>query len=111
MDENSKDAEIRARVSPDMHKELAAIAHSRGEKLPVILREAVTEYLAKRITGHTGKYPAPGTTALLHTLQEQPEVANTLIALGRLLSASPAAVPPPDGSYGGGKKPRRKPSK
>lgn len=109
MEENSKDAEIRARVSPDMHKELAAIATSRGEKLPVILREAVAEYLAKRVTAPPGKYPTPSTSALLHTLQEQPDVANTLIALGRLLSASPAAVPP-DGSYPGGK-PRRKPSK
>lgn len=86
MEEQSKDAEVRARVTGSMFDQLTKIAEDRHEQLPVILREALLEYLARRsATGHT-KYPLPGAEALMEILRDQPEVAKTLIALGRVLS-------------------------
>lgn len=42
----SKEETIRARVSPEMHAALEAIAAERGESMSIILREAVRVYLA-----------------------------------------------------------------
>ena len=84
MEETSKDAEIRARVTAEMHQQLSAIASGRGEQLPVILREAVAEYLARRATKPV---VFPSSNALLDALRDRPDVADTLIALGRVLKA------------------------
>lgn len=102
LESDSKDGgEVRARVTLDQFSALKTIADSRGEKLPVIIREACAEYLARRLA-KGGK--SPGAEALLQTLQDQPEVAETLIALGRLLSASTKASP-------AAKHPRPRPSR
>lgn len=58
--------------------------------MPVIVREALTEYLAKRAATSTSKYPEPGTESLLQILRDQPDVAQTLLALGRLLKPTTA---------------------
>lgn len=111
LESDSKDGgEVRARVTLDQFSALKAIADGRGEKLPVIVREACAEYLARRAAGAAGKYPAPGAAALLQTLQDQPEVAETLIALGRLLSAPAKPAAASAAAYGKQKKPG-KPSK
>ena len=88
MDENSKDAEVRARVPQSTYNELARIAKGRGEQLPVILREALNEYLAKRMAIASGSYAIPGGQELVQSLKDRPDVAATLLAIGRLLSAT-----------------------
>lgn len=85
MEDNSKDAEVRARVPSEMHSALSEIARGRGEQLPVILREALSEYLARRAASAAGKYPEPGAEALMQILRDQPDVAKTLIAIGNML--------------------------
>jgi len=92
MEENSKGAEVRARVTSDMLNELTAIAKGRGEQLPVVIREALNEYLARRVATAGTAQAVPGSDALRQILKDQPEVANALLALGRLLSSSPLSA-------------------
>lgn len=77
MDNNSKDAEVRARVPLDMFDALKRIADSRGEQLPVIAREAFAEYLAKRLSAGSPSERE----AMMRVLSEKPEVAKALLDL------------------------------
>jgi hypothetical protein len=99
MEETTKGAEVRARVTETHFAQLAAIAKGRGEQLPVIVREAIAEYL-----GRHALTPGVG-PALLDALRDRPDVAELLITLGRVLQASPA----PTVTYGKGQK-KSKPS-
>lgn len=105
MDDNSKDAEIRARVTLEMYQGLKTVADGRGEQLPVIVREAVAEYLAKRLVTAGTQYPAAGADQLQQILRDKPELANLLMGLGRLLSAGAPVGATVVSSYG---KPKRR---
>jgi hypothetical protein len=95
MDEpNSKDAEVRARVPAWMYNGMAGIAKSRGEQMPVILREAVAEYLASRVASGATPTPTPTAANILHALRDRPDIAETLIVLGQALKANTPAKPP-----------------
>lgn len=78
----SKDAEVRARVTGEMFEALSAQATSRGEQLPVLVREAIAEYLARRLAG-----PAAPRESLLHALNDKPDVVKALVKLGEMLKA------------------------
>lgn len=83
MDSPSKDDEVRARVTHDIYTELLAIAESRGEKLPVIIREALAEYLANRLSTQS-----PQQSALAIALKDSPSAIDALIRLGEALQGS-----------------------
>lgn len=76
--DDSKDAEVRARVTPEMFRRLSGIATSRGEQIPVIVREALAEYLAKRV-GPEGS--PPDREAILDALRDKPIVIQALLDL------------------------------
>lgn len=80
--DNTKDAEVRARVTREMFNALSQQADGRGEQLPVIVREALAEYLAKRIAG--GGNP-PERELVLQALHDKPEVIEALLSLAKAL--------------------------
>lgn len=87
---SNKDAEVRARVTAEMYAALSAQADSRGEQLPVIVREAISEYLAKRIGSDS-----PHRESLLQALNEKPDLVHALVTLGELLKGQERAPVPP----------------
>jgi hypothetical protein len=76
---DSKDSEIRARVTPEMYQALCDIAAGRGEQLPVIVREALAEYLAQR---------AQKDQAVIDALHDRPDVVRALLKIADTLKGT-----------------------
>lgn len=79
----SKGAEVRARVTQETLEALARLATARGELVPVIVREAISEYLAKRVRPGA---PPSQREAVLEALREEPAVMKALVDIAKMLN-------------------------
>lgn len=92
-----KEGEVRARVSTTTVEALETLAIARGEKLPVIVREALAEYLARRVESNS---------KLQELFQSEPGVLEAMHNLARSLQPQQPQPPPRPVTYRTPKKPR-----
>lgn len=92
MDPKSKDAEIRARVTPQTYQALSNLAAARGEQIPVIVREAIAEYLATRVRRDSD-------SDVFASLRDHPDIVEALTRIAEALKPKPE----PGVSYAKGK--------
>lgn len=77
--------EVRARVARHIFEAVSKLAHDRGEQIPVIVRAALSEYIAARL--HSG--PPLQRQHILDVLRNKPKILQSLLELSESVTAKP----------------------